>query len=164
MNNHGLTKQNLLASLPLVLQQDKSMMALADGIAELLSQRPDEIDHLRIYSAIDRLPEQILDILAYDFKVDWWDGNYSLEEKRRTLKGSWQVHKMLGTKAAVETAISAVYPDTQVQEWFQYGGLPYHFRLLIDATYENVDPAKHNRVLERVKYYKNLRSGLDLLD
>ena len=87
MNNHGLTKQNLLASLPLVLQQDKSMMALADGIAELLSQRPDEIDHLRIYSAIDRLPEQILDILAYDFKVDWWDGNYSLEEKRRTQIG-----------------------------------------------------------------------------
>ena len=75
MNNHGLSKENMLASLPLVLQQDKSMMALADGIAELLSQRPDEIDHLRIYSAIDRLPEQILDILAYDFKVDWWDGN-----------------------------------------------------------------------------------------
>lgn len=164
MSNHGLTKQNLLASLPLVLQQDKSMMALADGIAEILSQRPDEIDHLRIYSAIDRLPEQILDILAYDFKVDWWDGNYSLEEKRRTLKGSWQVHKMLGTKAAVETAISAVYPETQVQEWFQYGGLPYHFRLLIDATYENVDPAKHNRVLERVKFYKNLRSVLDLIE
>ena len=41
MSNHGLTKQNLLASLPLVLQQDKSMMALADGIAEILSQQTD---------------------------------------------------------------------------------------------------------------------------
>lgn len=62
---------------------------------------------------------------------------------------------------AVETAISAIYPDTQVDEWWEYAGKPYHFRILINVTYENVDPEKHRRVLERVEYYKNLRSVLD---
>lgn len=70
----------------------------------------------------------------YDFKVDWWDGDYSLEEKRRTLKDSWRVHRMLGTKAAVETAISAIYPNSAVKEWFEYGGRPYYFKLEINAT------------------------------
>ena len=79
--------------------------------------------------------DQLLDILANDFKVDWWDANYTLEEKRRTLKDSWNVHRRLGTKAAVVLAISAIYPDTQVSEWWEYGGKPYHFKLLIDATY-----------------------------
>lgn len=160
-SEHGLTAENLLRTLPEVLRNDKNMSALASAIADVLAARPAEIQQLMIYSRIDELPEDLLDILAEDFKVDWWDGDYTLEEKRQTLKDSWRVHRMLGTKAAVETAISAIYPETQVSEWFEYGGEPYHFRLLIDSTYEGVDPAKHQRVLDRVEYYKNLRSVLD---
>ena len=159
--NHGLTPENLLRTLPDALRNDESMAALAESIAGVLADRPGEIRNLLIYSRIDQLPEDLLDILAHDFKVDWWDGDYSLEEKRRTLKDSWRVHRMLGTKAAVETAISAIYPDTQVSEWWEYGGKPYHFKLLIDATYEDVDPVRHQRVIDRVAFYKNLRSVLD---
>ena len=161
---HALTTENLLRALPEVLRNDESMEALAASIAHVLAQRPEEIQRLSIYPRIDELPEELLDILAYDFKVDWWNGDYSLEEKRQTLKDSWRVHRMLGTKAAVETAISAIYPNTQVSEWFEYDGDPYHFRLLIDATFEDVDPEKHQRVLERVDFYKNLRSVLDEIE
>lgn len=158
---YGLTPENLLASLPRVLQEDKSMYALASSVARLLSARARELDALRIYAQIDTLPEELLDILAYDFKVDWWNGDYTLEEKRRTLKDSWRVHRMLGTKAAAETAISAIYPNTQVQEWFEYGGQPYFFRVIIDATNEGISKERRDAVLNRVKYYKNLRSHLE---
>ena len=137
------------------------MAALASAVAEVLAARVGEIERVSIYSQIDRLPNELLDILANDFKVDWWDANYTLEEKRRTLKDSWNVHRRLGTKAAVVLAISAIYPDTQVSEWWEYGGKPYHFKLLIDATYEDVDPVRHQRVIDRVAFYKNLRSVLD---
>lgn len=158
---HGITKENLLASLPAVLANDDNMAALASAVAEVLAARVGEIERVSIYSQIDRLPNELLDILANDFKVDWWDANYTLEEKRRTLKDSWNVHRRLGTKAAVVLAISAIYPDTQVSEWWEYGGKPYHFKLLIDATYEDVDPVRHQRVIDRVDFYKNLRSVLD---
>lgn len=160
-NVHGLTAENLLRTLPTVLQGDESMAALASSIADVLADRVDEIRSLRIYSRIDELPEELLDILAKDFKVDWWDGDYSLDEKRQTLKGSWRVHRTLGTKAAVLSAICSIYPDTKVLEWWEYDGQPYHFRLLIDSTYEHVDPEKHQRVMEKVDYYKPLRSVLD---
>ena len=161
MNKHGLTKANLVATLPVALQKDPSAVALAEAMAELLSRRPEEIDRLRIYPDIDQLDEQLLDILAYDFKVDWWDADYSLEEKRRTLKDSWRVHKLLGTKAAVVMAISAIYPRTQVLEWFEYGGEPYHFKLDINITNDSIDSEKQRRVLERLNFYKSLRSHND---
>lgn len=161
---HGLTAGNMLRVLPEVLKGDQSTLALATSTASILAGREDEIRHLLIYACIDELPEDLLDILAYDFKVDWWDPNYTLEEKRRTLKESWHVHRTLGTKAAVVKAISAIYPDTRVLEWWEYDGKPYHFRLLIDATYERVDPEKHKRVLEKVDYYKALRSVLDAVE
>lgn len=161
MNNHGLIRENLVATLPAALQKDPSAVALAEAMADLLARRPDEIEQLRIYPVIDRLDARLLDILAYDFKVDWWDADYSLEEKRRTLKDSWRVHKLLGTKAAVEMAISAIYPRTTVLEWWEYGGEPYHFRLDINITNDSIDSIKQRRVLERLEYYKSLRSHND---
>lgn len=159
---HGLTRENLLAALPMALRGDESVAALADAAAQELARRPEEIDRLRIYPEIDRLDEELLDILAYDFKVDWWDPNYSLEEKRRTMKDSWRVHKMLGTKAAVEMALRAIYPKTDVREWFEYeGGKPYHFKLYIDLTGEKWSEERPRRVLERVEFYKSLRSHLE---
>ena len=163
MSDHGITAETLLSTFPTALQASSSTAALAQGAARLLAQRPAEIDLLRLYAAIDRLPEPLLDLLACDFKVDWWDPDYSIEEKRRTLKNSWRVHRHMGTKAAVETAIQAIYPDSIVEEWWQYGGDPYHFRLRVDATeaQDAADAGKRRKVLARVDCYKSLRSHSD---
>lgn len=160
-NAHGLTKENLLFAFPVGLRENSSVAALGDMTAEALAARDAEIDQLSLYARIDELPEALLDILAYDFKVDWWDPNYTLEEKRRVFKDSWYVHQHMGTKAAVETAISAIYPNTRVLEWFEYGGEPYHFRLDINITNDSIDSDKQRRVLERLNFYKNLRSHND---
>lgn len=161
MSDFGLTSANLLSALPDALKNDTAMIALGEVISEELANRMDEIDSLAIYANIEAMPADLLDILAVDFKVDWWDADYSEDEKRQTLKDSWAVHRTLGTKGAVETAISAIYPDTKVSEWFEYNGEPFHFKLLIDASYQNVSTDVHQRVLSRVGFYKNLRSVLD---
>lgn len=160
--NRGITKENMLFTLPLALRGDASTEALAAATAEKLADRLAELDRLRIISNIDNLEEALLAILARDFKVDWWDPGYSLEEKRRTVKSSWRVHKLLGTKAAVELGIRAIYPQAYVEEWFEYeGGKPYHFKLHIDLTKEQWVEGKPWRALERVNYYKSLRSHMD---
>lgn len=161
MNNGGLTKENLLFTFPVGLRENQPIAALGDVTADALAKRPAEIGLLSIYARIDELPGDLLDILAHDFKIDWWDPNYSLEEKRQTFKDSWYVHKHMGTKAAVETAISAIYPGTKVQEWWEYGGEPFYFRLFLNAGKLRPDTEKHRKVLERVNYYKSLRSHLD---
>ena len=161
MPDYRLSAETILLALPQVLREDSNMLALARAVAEALSAQANELDVIRIYPAVDILPESLLDLLAYDFKVDWWVSSYSLEEKRDILAKSWNVHRALGTKYAMETSISSVYEDSRVQEWFEYGGEPYHFKIQINARYEDTDPAKHARVLERVSVYKSLRSVLD---
>lgn len=161
MNDCGPTRENLIASLPPALQRDPSAVALAEAMADALSRRPEEIDRVRLYPAIDRLEADVLDTLADDFKVDWWDADYSLDEKRRTLKSSWKVHKLLGTKAAVELGLRAIYPDSRAEPWFEYGGEPYHFRIHADLSGQILAENKPTRVMELVRYYKSLRDHLD---
>ena len=111
-------------SLPPALKNDPNMLALAQTIAEQLQATARQIKQNIIYARIDELDEQTLDILAYDLHVDWYDYSYPIEVKRRTIKDSVRVHRRLGTKYAVETALGAVFPGTKVQEWFEYEGQP----------------------------------------
>ena len=159
--NNGITVQNLLRTLPGALAGDQAMRDIANTVAQSIEALSAKADRARLYTAIDSMEEVLLDILAVDFKVDWWNADYSLEEKRKTLKNSWYVHRHLGTPSAVERAISAIYEGSTVQEWPDYNGCPFHFRLLIPVDQTSLDPSKHETVLGLVEFYKNLRSVLD---
>ena len=162
MNENDLYSVDFTRSLPTVLKDDPEMYALGRTIAEQLQAAARQIRQNIIYARIDELDEQTIDILAYDLHVDWYDYSYPIEVKRRTIKDSVKVHRRLGTKYAVETALGAVFPETRVEEWFEYEGRPYTFRVIINLTDSDIlTVAKQKEVLKRLNFYKNLRSHLD---
>lgn len=161
MNNSDIYSVDFTRSLPTTLKDDPEINALGRAIAEQLQITARQIRQNIIYARIDELDEQTLDILAYDLHVDWYDHSYPIEVKRQTIKDSVKIHRRLGTKYAVETALGAVFPGTRVEEWFEYDGDPYTFRVIINATENGVTAAQQAAVLERVIFYKNLRSHLE---
>ena len=158
-----MNADNFMLSLPAVLAADENLNALARSISNTLESRIREIERINIYARIDELPEDVLDILAHDFKVDWWDYSLTLREKRETLKKSWYVHRHMATPSAVTAALSAIYSDTEITEWFEYGGKPYHFRLAMTLPANEIASTKHDKVLGLLRFYKNLRSVLDYI-
>ena len=120
--------------LPEALKKDPKMVALANATAATLLDTSGIIDNVLIYSRFDELPEELVDILAYDLHVDWYDYNYPLEAKRDLVKNSVKVHKKMGTKYAIETALGSLFPESEVEEWFQYEGEPGHFHIVLDVT------------------------------
>lgn len=129
MNKYGMSASNFLRTLPTVLQNDTNMQALAAAVATELEQLAENVRLAQLYTRIDELDETMLDTLAADFKVDWWRPEATIEEKRNALKASWYVHKHLGTKSAIETAVADYLGSGKVEEWFEYGGQPHHFRV-----------------------------------
>lgn len=161
MSEHGLTKENFLAALPMALREDASIAALAETAAEFLARPVGEVRRLKLYPEVDRMDEKLLDILAVDFKLGWWDPDFSVEEKRRLLKGCWKVHKLQGTKAGLETAVSAIYPDAAVQEWFQYNGEPHHFRIQLGEATHAITEDSMKKFERAMRVMKRLSSHLD---
>ena len=43
-----------------------------------------------------KLSEELIDILAYDMHVDWYDYSYPVDMKREIVKNSVKVHKKNG--------------------------------------------------------------------
>ena len=151
---------NFADYLPGALKQDPKIKAIAEAVTKEALTVSGEIENVLIYSRIDELPEELVDILAYDFHVDWYDYSYPLAAKRDLLKSSVRVHKKMGTKYAIEKALSALYPESEVEEWFEYEGEPGHFHIVCDVTNSRIT-ASYSDIVRAVKLYKRLSAHMD---
>lgn len=171
MNNpRGITEAgrdiytvNFADYLPAALKHDPKMRAIAEAVTEKALTVSGEIENVLIYSRIDELPEELIDILAYDMHVDWYDYSFPLKVKRDILKSSVKVHKRMGTKYAVETAIQAIYPESRIEEWFDYGGKPFHFKVILNAGDRNLE-IDLDDVVKKVNMYKRLSAHMDSIN
>lgn len=156
-----VSRETLLGSFPYPLKGTPEIYALAMLAAGTLGDDFAGLPALDLYGRIDELPDALLDTIAYDLKVDWWDADAPLDVKRRVLLSAWTVKRGLGSVGAVNRAIGDVYEGASVQDWYDYGGKPYHYRLQVDLG----ETAGGIEVLEKLrrqsKYYVNARSVLD---
>ncbi len=152
---------NNVKTLPYALQGNEMMRALALLAARAASA---DIAALNIYGTIDAMPEQLLDALAYDFKIDWWDADSDIAAKRAALKSCFKVHRTLGTVNAVETAAADAFSDAAVVEWSDYGGDPFHYKLAMSLGAATGTEEALRGILSRARYYTNVRSVLDAVE
>lgn len=155
-----VTVDNLLTTFPSALAEDKMQLALASVTATELVELYEDNDILALYARIDDLDEPLLDILAYDFKVDWWDYDYPVGIKRQLFKDSFKVHRKLGTRGSVFNALRGLYEKVNLEEWFEYGGEPYHFRVVFDIT-ESDSNIPHDKIVQTTNITKSKRSVLE---
>jgi len=152
--------QSFMDNLPAPIEKNEHLNQLAEVAARIFQVYSPKIRLACLYSEIDHLDEAILDIMARDFKVDWYDYDGNLETKRRQIKDNWYIHKRLGSVRAVERALSDTWMNTTVEEWFQYDGDPYHFRIIFDAS-EDLNPIHVNEGYKKVYMYKPARAWLE---
>jgi len=155
-----VTYESTMRVLPSVLKKSGVTLPLAQATAKFLEIGDADIGTIAMYSRIDELPEDLLDILAVDFDVQWYDYDFDLETKRRIIKESFYVHRHLGTIGATRQALCAVWPNTGVEEWFDYGGDPYYFRVLLEAG-DHTQPIHIKDIIDTIKQYQSIRSHLE---
>lgn len=157
---NSLKDADFYATFPPTLKKDEKMVALGRLIADELHQTVEQTKKNIIYANINELSETWLDVLAYDLHVDWYDYDYPIEAKRAIIRDSVRVHQKLGTKAAVEMALGGIHPKSEIEEWFDYGGKPYRFRIVLDTTESRV-AADYDEIIKTVDIYKRLTAHLD---
>ncbi|PCK69941.1 hypothetical protein PL1_2883 [Paenibacillus larvae subsp. larvae B-3650] len=101
---------------------------------------------------MDELTDSEANELAYQFHVDFYDPSLPIEKKRELVKKSIPFHRRKGTPSAVEELISIIFGEGRVEEWFEYGGKPFHFRVLTNNPEVTQDKAiEFYRAVESVK-------------
>ena len=157
-----LQSVSLLDILPPNLLADKKINAAARALDDELQKITTATRNALLLPRLDELSEDVIDLLAWQWHVDFYEPSMSIETKRQLVRESIAWHRIKGTKAAVEKMAQTVFKGGVVTEWFEYGGEPYHFRIdVLNAP--NMTEESRERLLAVVNASKNTRSWLDEL-
>ena len=112
------------------------------------------------FAFVMELDEEMADHLCLSLDIKGYKADLSLQKKRLLIRSALLNYSRMGTKAALEDAVSIIHGGTTVQENWEYGGQPYFFRVVIDAAQERVTVNPVDRLLDTIMEYKNVRSWL----
>ena len=82
-------------------------------------------------------------------------------EQRELIKESIKIHRIKGTKAAVKNVLKALNLEGNIQEWFEYSGEPYHFKIFVVLKDRAYDSMTFDLLKKMIDEYKNVRSILE---
>nr|DAL52652.1 MAG TPA_asm: tail protein [Bacteriophage sp.] len=148
--------------LPSSISGDATVKEIVQAISGRLAQLGEQAELVLILPRIKKLPEEIVDELAWQYHVDFYDVAADITKKRELVRKAIARHRYKGTPAAVEEVCSAAFDTAEVVEWYEYGGEPYHFR--VRMVQESIpDETAMAEMVKAVNSAKNTRSWLDSL-
>lgn len=135
---------------------------IAIGYAVLQEKRRiiDRAKGTRTLALIDELPEEILDVLAVELRTPFYQGDFGIESKRALIKDTLIFYTYMGTPESVNRMLSAVFPGSYIEEWFYYGGEPYHFQVILETSGIR-ETAKISTIRRAIKKVKRLTAHMD---
>lgn len=138
---------------------DPKVKALGYAINKSMQRLIDYCHAISVYASIDTASDQVLDLLAVELNTQYYDDTANINIKRNLIKNTLNWYMRTGTPAAVTEVVKTVFGNGEIEEWFDYGGEPFYFKIRtsnIETTDEMVQLAE---IL--VKSVQNVRSHLE---
>ena len=164
-----LTELTMLSLQTAYMRRDPTTQALCAALDGELQKTVEGIYNILIYSTLNALEDtpfahQLLDELAWQFHCDYYDATSDIATKQAVVKQSIKIHQKKGTPQAVIDLLEAAFPsNTELYEWWQYGGKPYHFKILTSSLNE-VQIEKFLKALNTVKNARSYCDGIQLFE
>lgn len=157
-----LSNADLLRLLPVFMRDDDAVKALAEAVGPLIREPGAHVRSLSEWGEVDRMSDAELDELAWERGIDWYDPTLPTVKKRETIALAKLLKEKAGTVWAVKEALRAAFGlDVEVEEWFDYGGLPGHFRLRLTAPGEIIDFDRIVATVDDVKRASAILDGIE---
>lgn len=148
-----------------ILPQNLSSQTRTRALAYAIGRQVDKLlvlaDRMVIWAGLDRVPEELLDYLAAELRTPAYRADYAVEVKRTLVRQSLLFYATMGTPGAVDRLIQSIFGSGQIQEWFEYGGEPHHFRATVGASGLTITPEGLEELRRVLASVKRLSSWLD---
>ena len=156
-----LSNTKLVDLLPASISGDANVIAAASAIDGELQKVTALIPETVLIARIDVLPEKVLDLLAWQWHVDFYDPvGFSIEKKRAVIKNSSAWHRKKGTPWAVKhSLLSAGLERVDITERIP-GAHWAQFDVQIDVLEQPLPSNAISSAFDLIHAYKAARSHL----
>lgn len=125
-----LENVDFLRLLPRFMQSDKAVIGLAQGVGQEARELDKKIQAIINIAGEESITEDVLDAIAEDRNIFWYEKAFPREKKLEIISTAGVISASLGTKWAIEKVLSIYFSETKIQEWFEYDGAPFHYKII----------------------------------
>lgn len=126
----SLRSAKLTNALPQILAKEPWAQAMAYAVNNQLNRLLTYAENAMVQAKINQMPDTILDILAKELRLPYYDDTFTTAVKRDLVKGGLQYWATAGTPESLTQILINIFGDAEIEEWFEYGGEPGYFRVL----------------------------------
>lgn len=90
-------------------------------------------ENIFLFSCIENLPDHILDYLAIEWDLPYYEDSLDRDTKIRLIKEGYNWRRTAGTVYGVETLVKKMFGEGKVIEWYDCDGDPGTFRIQTNA-------------------------------
>lgn len=133
---------------------------LFEIIVEELYEAAVEVPMLHLMANLEKQSDDVLDHLAWQFHVDFYDAKFERHKKIAVIRNAYQSHKYKGTPYALDLVFDSLGLDGHITEWFEDDANPYTFKANINVFDVGINEDTYKMFERLIRHYKNVRSGL----
>lgn len=165
MSDASISTITIERLLPPNLASNEDVQLIMRAIDSEVQALVGQLDKCRLWSAIDDLPEAVLNLLAGQFsllELEGWNVA-TVAAKRAMLKNVLLIYRRKGTLWSVERILHLIGFAGVITEWWDADLDPYLWDVDVDVQDEEVTQAALRQFRQLVEVTRPVRSPLNLL-
>ncbi|MBP2655018.1 MAG: putative phage tail protein [Firmicutes bacterium] len=149
----------LLELLPENLRSDPDIIAASQAVDTEYRALVSSIKNCLTIADVDNACSDVVDNLAGEIQVDFYDQTLSLDVRRALVKNGYIYKYQKGTAYAVKQIVEDAGLNASLKEWFEYDGEPYYFKVTTETVVSSTTVLAE--LAEMINSVKNIRSWLE---
>lgn len=137
--------------MPQNLIQDSGVKNAAEALDPELRLVTGSANEALILKRLDELPERVIDMLAWQYHVDFYELAPDIIFKRQMIREAIIYHMKKGTRFAILRALDMLGIDAEYQNWYEFGGQPYTFRIKASVRAEYYKKSNREQIIANIK-------------
>jgi hypothetical protein len=137
-------------------KDDPFIKAFNDVLEPVIQSMAKSMKKLSIWTSLDKLTDEELDNIAWEFNIPWYNNTYARYKKVQIIRSSVELMKRLGTPDTFLTILEDIFGPCELEEAGideGYEGEPHHVQIMV-ANGDRLDKEAFDRleyICRRVK-------------
>lgn len=148
---------------PNMILDKKKLRAFCLAFDRKMGKLSEMMNKLIVWGDLDNVDPKYYDALASCLDAPYYRADYDNATKLRVIKSAILKRRFAGTKKGMKELVKAIYPGGQFVPWYEYGGKPYHFKVIANSLSQEAvtlsikDVKAARSVLDYIQSFCNLR-------
>lgn len=153
-----MNEAKLIDFVPASIIHDKTIKGLCAAADVIIRKLENELPKANLFENLHLFTDKELDIIAEAEEIPWYDTSYEKAVKIDIIHDYEKFAMIIGTKEAIEGVTTNIFGESYIDEWYEYGGQQYGFKVHTQAL---LTPDMNDIFTRVIEHVKNMRSNVE---